>query len=95
MHSTQMTALAQAADNNGWTIVALCEIPASPGTYPSAWCVCERDYMRPQDYLVGMGVIPDESDREAFFTWVTYDMTRDAAQALFNEKNTGEIRRAG
>jgi hypothetical protein len=94
MHSTQMTALAQAADANGWTIVALCEIPASQGTYPSAWVIAERDYISPIDYVVSMGVLPTE-DREAHFTWSTYDLTRDRAQSLFNEKNTAEIRRAG
>jgi len=99
MHSTEMTRLAQAADNNGWTIVALCEIPPSPGTYPSAWCVCERETLRERSYVVTMGVLPDNRERneempEAFFTWSTYDMSRVKAQQLFEVKNAEEIRKA-
>lgn len=99
MHSTEFTRLAQAADNNGWTIVAMCEIPASPGTYPSAWVIAERDYMPFTDWLVTMAVLPDNRERneepaEAFFTWSTYDMTRVQAQQLFEMKNAEEIRKA-
>lgn len=88
-----MTALAQAADMNGWTIVALCEIPASQGTYPSAIVIAERDYMAPIDYVVTMGVLPTE-DREAFFTGSDYDMTRIDAQLLFEKRVAEELRRA-
>ena len=96
MHSTAFTRLAQAADRNGWTIVAFCEIPPAPGTYPSAWVVAERDYCEPTDYLVSMGVLPDDGDdnHEAFFTWSTYDMTRENAQRLFADKVAEEIRKA-
>jgi len=94
MHSTQFTALAQAADMNGWTIVAMCDIPASQGTYPAAWVIIERDYRAPIDYAVTMGVVPDEADREAFFTSSTYDLTREKAQKLFEQKCANEIRKA-
>jgi hypothetical protein len=102
MHSTQFTRLAQAADYNGWTILAMCEIPPSPGSYPSAWCVCERDLFagdaeRPTNYVVTMGVIREdnEDDREdAFFTWSTYDLNRVQAQQIFEQKNAEEIRKA-
>lgn len=96
MHSTEFTRLAQAADNNGWTIVAMCEIPPSPGSYPSAWVICDADVRAPREYLVTMGVMPEaDEDRDAFFTWSTYDLTRDDAQRLFDQKNAEEIRKAG
>lgn len=93
MHSTEFTRLAQAADMNGWTIVAMCDIPASPGTYPSAWTICERGEGYTADWLVTMGVLPDNGD-DAFFTWSTYDLNRVQAQQLFEMKNAEEIRKA-
>lgn len=95
MHSTQFTRLAQAADMNGWTIIAMCEIPASQGTYPAAWCIIERDHHAPIDYAVTMGVLPDEDPvNDAFFTWSTYDLTRQQAQQMFERKGAEEIRKA-
>lgn len=95
MHSTEFTRLAQAADMNGWTIVAMADIPASQGTYPAAWCIIERDHHAPIDYAVTMGVLPDDAGRVAFFTSSIYDLTREKAQQVFEQKVATELRRAG
>jgi hypothetical protein len=94
MHSTQFTRLAQAADEFGFTIVAIVEMAPAEGTYPAARCILhDPDRPAARAYATSMGVLPDEG--EAFFTSSHYDMSRSAALKLFADLDVAaEFRRA-
>ena len=99
MHSSEFRRLALAADNNGWTISATVERPPSPGSYPSAWCVCEREDDRDgRNYILTLGVLPNDSalgtdvEREAFFTSSTYRMDWPTAMERLAREVEADVR---
>jgi len=98
MHSTQFTALAQAADEFGFTIHSMSFLPRGEGTYAGCTAILhdpDRDIERGQ-YAVGLGVLPDPEDRdgriEAYWAYCTYDLTLERALDLFTTNTLRENR---
>lgn len=93
MHSTEFTALAQAADYTFFaSVVASVDLPYSMGSLPAAWVVLGRDEhcanAQSRAFSVHMAVFPagDDERTEPTFMWGTYDLTRERAFEILAEK---------
>lgn len=81
MHSTKFTAIARAADEFGFTIVASADRPDGEGVNPSAWCVLYDEDREPsRAYAFGMGIVETDFDNvRSWFGNTVYDCTFESA----------------